>query len=47
MEHDIRLDQVLERNACTAQGAEQLWEYVKETWIDKNVKLGNIRPSES
>lgn len=47
MEHDVRLDQVLERNACTAQGAEQLWEYAKETWIDKNVKLGNIRPSES
>lgn len=42
-EHGICLSQVLKRNAGTAGGSEILWEYAKETWIEENVKKGNIR----
>ena len=42
-EHGVCLSQVLKRNAGTAGGSEILWEYAKETWIEENVKKGNIR----
>ncbi len=42
-EHGVYLSQVLKRNAGTAGGSEILWEYAKETWIEENVKKGNIR----
>lgn len=42
-EHGVALAQVLGRNAHTAEGSRELWDYAKENWIDANVKKGNIR----
>ena len=41
-EHDVRVSQVMGRNARTAEGSEKLWEYAKSL-IDKNTGT-NIRP---
>lgn len=43
MEHSVKLSQILARNAYTAEGSKELWDYAKENWIDKNVKTGSIR----
>lgn len=43
-EHGVGLAQILARNAHTAEGSKELWDYAKEMWIDKNVANGNIRP---
>lgn len=45
-EHGVRLSQILKRNAYTAQGSEELWEYAKEKFIDVNVENGKIKESD-
>ncbi len=46
IEHGVELSQVLARNAQTAEGSEELWNYAKENWVKKNVKNGNIQNTE-
>lgn len=41
-EHEVKVSQVMGRNAHTAEGSEQLWEYAKSL-IDRNTGT-NIRP---
>lgn len=43
MEHSVKLSQILARNAHTAEGSKELWDYAKENWIDRNVKTGSIQ----
>lgn len=43
MEHGVKLSRVLARNAHTAEGSRKLWDYVKENWIDRNVKTGSLQ----
>lgn len=43
VEHEVHLSQVLKRNGNTAEGSEVLWNYIKEKFIDVNVKNGNIK----
>ncbi len=47
IEHGVELSQVLARNANTADGSRILWNYAKKSWIDRNVKNGSIRESDS
>ena len=39
----VARSQVEKRNAHTAEGSEQVWEYMK-TIIDRNVERGSLRP---
>jgi len=41
-EHRVRLTQILKRNAHTAEGSKELWEYMKQRFIIPNIKKGNI-----
>lgn len=41
-EHGVRLSQVLRRNADTADGSRELWDYVRETFLLPNVEKGNL-----
>lgn len=41
-EHGVRLSQILNRNKNTHLGSEELWDYAKEKFIDKNVSSGKI-----
>lgn len=41
-EHDIRAQQVLDRNKRTADGSKALWEYCRKI-IDENVENGNLK----
>lgn len=43
LEHGVKLSQVLGRNAHTAEGSRELWEYAREHMIEPNVKAGRIR----
>lgn len=43
VEHEVELSQILARNAHTAEGSQELWDYAKKQWIDKNVKNGTIK----
>lgn len=38
----IRLSQILNRNARTAEGSEKLWRYSLENWIMPNVERGRV-----
>lgn len=42
VEHGICLSQVLNRNQNTSKGSQELWEYVREHFIEKNVKNGKL-----
>lgn len=42
MEHGIRLSQVLERNANTAEGSKDIWDYAREHLIEPNVEKGRL-----
>lgn len=42
-EHGVFLSQILKRNEHTHTGSEILWNYVKENFIDVNVKNGKIK----
>ena len=39
----VRLSQILERNAHTAEGSQKLWDYASTTFIEPNVKTGQIK----
>ena len=41
-EHGVCLSQVLNRNANTHKGSEELWKYIYENIIEKNVNNGNL-----
>ncbi len=46
MEHGVELTQVLARNAHTAEGSKELWDYAKKNWIDRNVMNGALKNTE-
>ena len=39
----VRLSQILERNAHTAEGSQKLWDYAYANFIEPNVKDGKIK----
>lgn len=39
----VRLSQILERNAHTAEGSQKLWDYAYINFIEPNVKTGKIK----
>ena len=41
-EHQVKISQVMKRNAKSHEGSEAVWEYAKETIIDPNVRNGKI-----
>ena len=41
-EHQVKLSQILKRNEKTAKGSEQIWEYAKEEFLQKNIQAGHI-----
>lgn len=41
-ERGIRLSQVLKRNAHTAEGSEEIWQYALETMLEPNAKKGRL-----
>ncbi len=41
-EHEVAVSKILKRNERTPRGSQQLWEYAKEHFIEKNVDLGHI-----
>lgn len=41
-EHGVHLEQILKRNARTADGSEELWEYARERFVEPNVENGKI-----
>ena len=47
VEHGVYLDQILGRNAHTAEGSETLWEYAKENFIQPHIEAGHIHEGKS
>lgn len=43
VEHGVHLSQILERNKKTAEGSNELWEYVYETFLTPNLEKGRIK----
>lgn len=41
-EHQVVVSKILKRNERTPRGSEALWDYGKENYIEKHVKLGHI-----
>lgn len=41
-EHNVRSGWVYQRNRNTHKGSEDIWEYARENFIEKNVRLGNL-----
>lgn len=41
-EHDVKKSWVMKRNQNTHKGSEEIWEYARENFIEKNAKKGNI-----
>ena len=41
-EHQVVASKVLKRNECSPRGSEVLWDYAKENFLEKNVRLGHI-----
>lgn len=46
LEHGVRADQILGRNARTHEGSETLWNYIRDI-IEKNIEDGFIRGEDS
>ena len=42
-EHGVARDQVEKRNARTAEGSREIWEYMKKV-LDRNVERGSLKP---
>lgn len=42
IEHQVAVSKILKRNERTPKGSEVLWEYGKEKYVEKHVKLGHI-----
>lgn len=43
LEHGVKLSQILGRNAHTAEGSKELWNYAREHFIEPNLQSGHIR----
>ena len=43
VEHGVHLSQILERNKKTAEGSNELWKYVYETFLTPNLEKGRIK----
>lgn len=41
-EHQVALSKILKRNERTPKGSEVLWDYSRENFIEKHVRLGHI-----
>lgn len=41
-EHQVAVSKILKRNERTPRGSEVLWEYAKENFVEKNVRLGHV-----
>ena len=41
-EHQVKLSQIQKRNERTADGSEQIWEYAKDEFLQKNIQAGHI-----
>lgn len=42
-EHEVRIEQILNRNRNTAKGSEEIWEYAKEEFLRPNLENGKIK----
>lgn len=42
-EHGVQLNQIFKRNAHTAEGSEELWEYAFHNFIKPNLENGSIK----
>ena len=42
-EHDVHIEQILNRNRNTAKGSEAIWEYAKEEFLRPNLENGKIK----
>ena len=42
VEHEVAISKILKRNERTPKGAETLWKYAKENFVEKHVELGHI-----
>lgn len=42
IEHQVKLSQILKRNAHTADGSAVLWDYAKENFLKTNLRTGTI-----
>ena len=42
VEHEVAVSKILKRNERTPRGSKELWEYGKENYVEKHVKLGHI-----
>lgn len=42
LEHEVAVSKILKRNERTPRGSNELWEYGKENYIEKHVRLGHI-----
>lgn len=42
-EHEVQLNQIFKRNAHTAEGSEELWEYAFHNFIKPNLENGSIK----
>lgn len=43
-EHQVKLSQIMQRNAHTVEGSEELWQFSEEHFIQPNLKSGRIKP---
>lgn len=41
-EHEVAVSKILKRNERTPRGSQELWNYAKENFIEKNVAIGHI-----
>ena len=42
-EHDVHIEQILNRNRNTEKGSEAIWEYAKEEFLRPNLENGKIK----
>lgn len=42
-EHQVKLSQIMQRNAHTAEGSVELWKFSEEHFIQPNIKSGKIK----
>ena len=42
-EHDVHIEQILNRNRNTSKGSEAIWEYAKEEFLRPNLENGKIK----
>ena len=42
-EHDVHIEQILNRNRNTSKGSEAIWKYAKEEFLRPNLENGKIK----